>query len=164
MSLHTLKSYHPNRTHRKERRRFEIKMTPMIDVVFLLLIFFLLTANFRSKEGFLPAELPQQVTRAEQLEFVPLDVQVDSKPDGSCHVQIGQTEAFAIQLKTDETQRSEFDILSQRLKSVLDEQGRGLMDPIKLIPTARTKWDHVVKAYDAIWQLDLKNITFVLAE
>lgn len=39
----------------------ELQMTPMIDVTFLLLIFFLLTLSFRSFEGKLAAYLPKDV-------------------------------------------------------------------------------------------------------
>ena len=38
--------------------RGEIKMTPMIDAVFLLLIFFLLTSTFQINEQLLPSRLP----------------------------------------------------------------------------------------------------------
>ncbi len=35
----------------------ELKMTPMIDVIFLLLIFFVCTANFQALEGLLPTNM-----------------------------------------------------------------------------------------------------------
>ena len=41
------------------RSELEIKMTPMIDVVFLLLVFFVWTASFRIVEQVLPSELSQ---------------------------------------------------------------------------------------------------------
>ena len=39
----------------------ELQMTPMIDVVFLLLIFFLCTIKFKTLEGKLAAYLPKDV-------------------------------------------------------------------------------------------------------
>jgi biopolymer transport protein ExbD len=39
---------------KRKQRWFGLKMTPMIDVIFLLLTFFVLTARFRSPEQFLP--------------------------------------------------------------------------------------------------------------
>ena len=41
----------------RRRRRFGLRMTPMIDVIFLLLTFFVLTAKFRTPEQFLPIHL-----------------------------------------------------------------------------------------------------------
>jgi biopolymer transport protein ExbD len=46
------------RQHRvSRRRRVGINMTPMIDVVFLLIVFFMLVSNFASAEN-VPMELP----------------------------------------------------------------------------------------------------------
>ena len=42
------------------RRELEIKMTPMIDVVFLLLVFFVWTASFQAVEYLLPSSLSQK--------------------------------------------------------------------------------------------------------
>lgn len=38
-------------------RRLDVKMTPMIDVVFLLLIFFVCTASFQTVEEVLPSQI-----------------------------------------------------------------------------------------------------------
>lgn len=42
---------------RGDRGRMDVKMTPMIDVVFQLLIFFVCTASFQAAEEILPAHL-----------------------------------------------------------------------------------------------------------
>jgi biopolymer transport protein ExbD len=42
---------------REDRGRLDVKMTPMIDVVFLLLIFFVCTVSFQALEESLPADL-----------------------------------------------------------------------------------------------------------
>ena len=43
--------------HRDQRGQMEVKMTPMIDVIFLLLIFFVCTASFQAAEENLPTSL-----------------------------------------------------------------------------------------------------------
>ncbi len=43
--------------HRDQRGRLDVKMTPMIDVIFLLLIFFVCTASFQAPEEVLPTRL-----------------------------------------------------------------------------------------------------------
>ena len=43
--------------HHNQRGRLDVKMTPMIDVIFLLLVFFVCTASFRAIEGILPTNL-----------------------------------------------------------------------------------------------------------
>ena len=49
------------------RREFSVSMTPMIDVVFLLLIFFVCTASFQIAEAVLPSPLATGGTAAVQL-------------------------------------------------------------------------------------------------
>ncbi|MBN2473059.1 MAG: biopolymer transporter ExbD [Pirellulales bacterium] len=43
--------------HHKQRERLDVTMTPMIDVIFLLLIFFVCTASFQPPEEILPTRL-----------------------------------------------------------------------------------------------------------
>jgi len=53
------------------RESLEIKMTPMIDVVFLLLVFFVWTASFQVVEYLLPSELSTLLGNQAALEEPP---------------------------------------------------------------------------------------------
>ena len=55
--------------HKIKRARYEVQMplTPLIDIVFLLLIYFLLTTNFMVDEG-IKIKLPQAKASAPQVE------------------------------------------------------------------------------------------------
>ena len=55
--------------HRDSHGRLDVKMTPMIDVIFLLLIFFVCTASFRAAEEVLPAQMPSSGTIAADVEI-----------------------------------------------------------------------------------------------
>lgn len=138
-----------------------MRMVPMIDVVFLLLVFFLLTANFRPHEGFLPTELPRQITHAQLSELEPLQIFLHSQPDGSCRIDIDNASSFII---PPASKGGSFQSLSDNIQKILNDQGRNLEDPVKLVPNRDTKWNHVVKAYDALWQLSLKRIIFTMVE
>ena len=48
-----------NFQHSGVRRRVAVSMTPLIDVVFLLMVFFLMTINFEKPEEVLAHRLPQ---------------------------------------------------------------------------------------------------------
>lgn len=50
----------------KRRESLEIKMTPMIDVVFLLLVFFVWTSSFQPVEEILPSSVSAVIGTAEQ--------------------------------------------------------------------------------------------------
>ena len=73
----TGKHYDPERyiPPRKKRELPPVKiqppLTPMIDVIFQLLIFFLLTANFRQAEGQIPSTLPRMAGLASAGSVVP---------------------------------------------------------------------------------------------
>lgn len=49
--------------YHQQRRDLDVKMTPMIDVVFLLLVFFLWTASFRISEQVLPSDISASMTK-----------------------------------------------------------------------------------------------------
>jgi biopolymer transport protein ExbD len=59
------------RSAETQRRRFDVNMTPMIDVVFLLLIFFVCTASFQLAEQILPAHLARSGSVAAQRQSDP---------------------------------------------------------------------------------------------
>ena len=54
-------------TKRRPRRKVEVPLTSLIDIVFLLLIYFLLTTNFMVEEG-IKIKLPQAKASAPQVE------------------------------------------------------------------------------------------------
>ena len=65
--------------HRKKRSRIQVQapLTSLIDIVFLLLIYFLLTTNFMVDEG-IKIKLPQATASAPQTEEV-ITVYVDQE-------------------------------------------------------------------------------------
>ena len=55
--------------HRDPHGRLDVKMTPMIDVIFLLLIFFVCTASFQAPEEVLPVQMPSSGAIAAEVEI-----------------------------------------------------------------------------------------------
>jgi biopolymer transport protein ExbD len=64
-------------SRRRDRMKVEIPLTSLIDIVFLLLIYFLLTTNFMVDEG-IKVKLPQAKASAPQTEKV-ITVYVDKE-------------------------------------------------------------------------------------
>jgi len=94
--------------HARRRKRFQVQvpLTSLIDIVFLLLIYFLLTTNFMVDEG-IKIKLPQAKAAAPQTEEV-ITVYVDQ-----------EGRAF---LGTDEVPLAElFDRIKQKIGSKQDE-------------------------------------------
>jgi biopolymer transport protein ExbD len=73
------------RLHFRKRRRFQVQapLTSLIDIVFLLLIYFLLTTNFMVEEG-IKIKLPQARASAPQTEEV-ITVYVDREGRAYLH-------------------------------------------------------------------------------
>ena len=63
--------------HREDQGRIEVKMTPMIDVIFLLLIFFVCTAGFQVVEEILPTNLSLPGSVDTEVEIDPLEEDLD---------------------------------------------------------------------------------------
>jgi biopolymer transport protein ExbD len=135
----------------------QIRMISMIDIVFLLLIYFLLTSNFRFKEGFLPISLPQENQQSPATMMIePLEISVTSITDAQCEITIGTGNIIFI--------NNDFTKLRNALNEIVIKHGRTVTDPIKLKPAPQSQWHHVVQTYDALWQSNMTNIIFSISQ
>lgn len=75
------------RGNNRRREEATIELTPLIDVVFLLLIFFLLTSTIQqasqasARESAIPIELPEASSGAEDVKGDPLTLTVNDEGD-----------------------------------------------------------------------------------
>lgn len=135
-----------------------LNLTPMIDVVFLLLFFFLAVSRFRGTEGMLPAELPRQsVAVATEVPRAPIRIRLieDEMDAAICRVRIEQIGEPRIMPIAE---------LSASLRAIRDPQ-RGLpgfdaRTPVHLIADDRVRWDHVVNAYNAALAAEYERVFF----
>ncbi len=127
--------------HRKES--LELNLTPLIDVVFLLLIFFMVSTTF-DRETRIKVELPEAATQDEQvLEEKVLNITVDAK--GRFYV--NQREVINTEFKT--------------LKSAIAKEAAGRPDlPVIITADANTPHQAVIRVMDAASQLGFVNMTF----
>ncbi len=61
---------------RAEEDRLDINITPLIDVVFLLLIFFMVTTTF-NQQAELRVDLPEASAEEQALEVIPIEITID---------------------------------------------------------------------------------------
>ena len=84
---------------KQKHRSFGLRMTAMIDVIFLLLTFFVLTAKFRAPEQFLGLSLPRIPERVSGFSVIePLTLRIIPQA-GGCIVQIGTDEQIDVCLE-----------------------------------------------------------------
>jgi len=126
----------------KRDTNLEINLTPLIDVVFLLLIFFMVSTTFE-RESEITLELPESSGKVATTEEKTIEVSIDD-----------QGRYFVNQRRIKDT-----DI--KTLKKAITIVREGEKKP-KLIISADKMTPHqfVVRAMDAARQLGLVNLTF----
>ena len=138
------------------RRGFVLQMTPMIDVIFLLLTFFLLTANFRVPEDFLPVRLPDESQMQSISVIEPLGISISVRERG-LDIDIARAETISIEVdKLDDG----LALFAEKLRFVIESQKRRADDPIEIDCGDQVSWDHLIKIYSILNAMGADNITF----
>lgn len=119
----------------------EVNLTPMLDVVFLLLIFFMVSTTF-TKESHLTIDLPEATANSESAPANTIEIVISS----SGHYSINGQQLVNQQL----------DILKRALQKELGQQTKV---PVIITADAKTPHEAVVKAMDAAGQLGLVNLS-----
>lgn len=139
---------------------FALRMAPMIDMIFLLLIFFLVAAKFQPPESFLPLRLATAYGEPPTIKPEPLTININSNTDG-CQVQIGINTPLDIK---DATINENLTTLAELISEILQSQKRLPTDPVEIICADDVKWDHLAKIYNLLYGMGLEDITFRLTE
>lgn len=140
---------------------FTLRMAPMIDIIFLLLIFFMVCAKWRPAESFLPMRL--QTAGAAGIGVVkaePLIIQIAERDEG-CIVMIGRAAEVLIRQEQMEQDLAE---LIEQLRGVLSIQRRYASDPVEIVCEPGVKWEYFAKIYNVLYGAGLSDITFCLTE
>ena len=138
-----------------------MRMAPMIDVIFLLLIFFLVAAKWRPQEDFLPFKLPAaQAQDWQQVKPEPLVIYLFSTETG-CGVLIGQHES--VQLENEGIEAG-LVLLMEKIEKTMAAQKRFATDPVEILCDAEVKWEYFAKIYNMLFGAGLTDITFAMTE
>ncbi|MDO8845932.1 MAG: biopolymer transporter ExbD [Methylicorpusculum sp.] len=133
--------------HRKKREKLEISITPMIDVVFLLLIFFMVTTTF-NKETALNIKLPQ--AEGEEPEQQPKVINLTIDAQGTYYLSGDDGLPRELVNQKKETLKGEL----QKLAVVSPNL------PFIINADAKTPHEAVIRALDIAGQVGFKRITF----
>jgi biopolymer transport protein ExbD len=133
----------------------------MIDMIFLLLIFFLVAAKWRPQEDFLPLQLLTAHAQDNRLvKPEPLIVRIQPTETG-CEVHIGQFQIVQIENKKVDTGLA---VLMEEMQKCLLAQKRFATDPVEIVCDGQVKWDNVAKIYNTFYGTGLTDITFRMTE
>ena len=120
----------------------DVNLTPLIDVVFLLLIFFMVSTTF-DKESAISIELPEASGKPVQSAPKTIEIEIDAK--GKYY--INQQEVINTQLDT----------LKSAIKKVAGDQKN---PPLVISADGKTPHQSVIRAMDAARQLGFVHMTF----
>jgi biopolymer transport protein ExbD len=133
----------------------------MIDMIFLLLIFFLVAAKYRPREDFLPFKLPvASASDQSSVKPEPLTIQI-TPTDAGCCVQIAQLDTVMI---NDDSTEAGLALLMQTMQSRLLAQKRFATDPVEIICEPNVKWQHTAAIYNVFFGAGITDITFRMTE
>jgi len=128
----------------------EVNLTALIDVVFLLLIFFMVTTTF-DRHARLKVSLPEASAKASQQQKDPLVLSIDAK--GNYFINDRQVVNQAL------------DTLKQALRKSIDNDQTDYKDvALVLRADANTPHQAVVRAMDAAAQLGLTKLSIATVE
>ena len=150
-----------NRRHRRCRNaqgKISPNLTSCIDVVFLLLIFFLTTANFAEGEGVITTQMPGVPNCCGDPEppSLPIRLIVSTYGTSGCRLQIEQ---HPIAPHT-------FSELSKLLRDMQynSKVGRsgpfGVDTPVEIVVHQGIRWQHVVNAFNAAVAAGYQRVQF----
>lgn len=173
-----LKSHSPRRARRRAARMsrpiMALAMTPMIDVVFQLLVYFLVTTNFASHEEFFRLDLPRvEATTPEDRNSADSGSPPDADPFAldrePIRVLVTSTgpnaDDYRLEIVGPLPQPDSFESLHQLLRDRLVDPatGTGLYQsthPLLLEPSPATSWEHSVEAFNAAVRAGYTNVIF----
>ena len=137
---------------RRRTGKPRLAMTPMIDVIFNLLVFFLLTPVLRGPEGYLTTNLPQggQGLGSSTPEWVKVELVERGASGGEVEIVFDGRQVLP-----------DFRALEAELRGL---RARGLTSdyPILIAPTAGVRHKWVVRAFDAITAARFRKIGFAV--
>ncbi len=134
-----------------------LNLTSMIDVVFLLLIYFMVATEFKTSEAAFAMDLPERVQQgAILLDDEPLIILVDSAGDSQSNLRLNVLGPWG-DMQTPEELRA---FLYKNIADGFGRQGLFTINhPIVIRPTNDAHWEHVLAVYNAVAHATYTNVT-----
>jgi len=145
----------------RRKANFALRMAPMIDMTFLLLIFFLVASKWRPAEDFLPLKLTTAGAQTQNyVKPEPLIIRI-AADESVCSVDIGQVHTVRIDEADIEKSLAE---MIEQTQDVLARQKRFTSDPVELICGPNVRWEDVARIYNLLYGMGITDITFQMTE
>ena len=139
-----------NLNRETESVKAELQIAPLIDVVFLLLIYFMVTASLVKKEGDISFVLPAMVEKPEKMEL-PVEALIAIETDGAVEVE-------GMRFSQDDEQLQGLAGHMRGLKAMALSQGSLLV--VTVVPAKKTIHRRIIDVMDACAAAGVDNLSF----
>jgi len=155
--IHRREKPDPERARKRDRpqhRVASLQLTSLLDLVFLLLIFFVLTSAYQVSEGVLPAEMPSGADSGPEPVSQPLVIELKSTGGDDLRIYLArmQTPIDPRELRW-ELQSLRYGSGGSRAVFMAD-------DPVVIQADDAVRWEHIVNAVNAARHAGYKRVTF----
>ncbi len=143
------------RRRRRDEHRASIAMNfaPMIDVTFLLLIFFLVTTTFERAEGLLASDMPRDDRGVDvALPISPIVIRLMQTGDGH--------DDFTFHIDHFDAAPENLAALPAFLVQIREQPGFDDETPVVIVADDGVRWDHVVNCWNAALRAGCKRVAF----
>jgi len=147
----------PPRLRQPPHPKYTPNITPLIDVLFLLLLFFVLASKFRQNEGTIPGSLPPPDRPSESKVTAP-PVILEVRGDGEDA--LNALYCFSGESEGIQDPEIVYRQLKQRFEQDFDSPRQAAEDGIVIIRHYNTRWRFVVDAYNQAARAGYKKISF----
>lgn len=130
--------------------KMELQIAPLIDVVFLLLIYFMVTASLVRKEGDISFMLPANIAQEDMVD-IPVEVLIEIANDGTVTVE---------GMRFDRTDRNLDDLVNQiqGLKQIAKSQNSPFF--VNVLPHQDALHRRIIDVMDACAAAGVNSLTF----
>jgi biopolymer transport protein ExbD len=146
--------HHSSRQARKTSAVRDLNLTSCIDIVFLLLVYFIITVSFPAPEGSMAAPLPGTDVHPVPRPQLPLKIHVTS---------MGET-GYRLDIQGHPVRPAGFGDLIAMMKRLRGADGTAAPyaadDLVLVAPGDKVRWQHVVNAYNASRRAGFTQVTF----
>ena len=139
-----------NLNHAIDDVKLELQIAPLIDVVFLLLIYFMVTAQLIRKEGDISFILPVNI-QSEKAVSVPVEVLIRIEADGTVELE-------GMQFSPIDSQLNDLVLQVQGLKHIAASQQSLFF--VNILPHRNALHRRIIDVMDACHAAGVKSLTF----
>ncbi|MCE5277296.1 MAG: biopolymer transporter ExbD [Planctomycetaceae bacterium] len=147
----------PRKKRERPKAAMQPPMTPMIDVTFQLIIFFLVGFQMRETEGLIPSALPQgDIGKSAEPEiFKKVFIRVQAQGD--------LKDRAVYQIKETLIQTTDPEELRVYLEGQKQSQNSDKV-PVVIQADGDVQWEFIVEAFNAAVRAKLKNVAFASSD